>query len=405
MAGPTPGPVVSWDIHPRDADLGRTLDPLSRWTSLELVERYGPPDTWVLTGPAQELAVFTPGMGCVLDRDGQQVTSGQVRHIQRHAEYDDAGRLQDTITLGFIADTRELWSRLCYPDPSHTVTSTPSTFTASHDTRTAARETLILGYTASNLGPLAPVADRRLTTLVLPADLARGGTTTRRLRMNVLGDVVAELAEAGGLRVRIAHDELAGVPRLLLVVDATSDVSQGVVFGTADAARATGYVTSWGYAMEDPEVSDAIAFSAGELTARQATRLSDAGAVALWARRREVLVDQRQTDDPDEITDALTERLAEGATPTSVEFTVAPGSDIQHRADFNVGDRVGVELPGLPLEVSDNTVREVATTVAWGEPERLSVVVGTGGAQSASTQSAARLNRALRRIAMIERSR
>lgn len=396
---------MSWDIHPRDAGLGRTLDPLSRWTSLELVERYGPPDTWVLTGPAASLAVFTPGMGCVVDHDGEQVTSGQLRHIERRAEYDDQGRLQDTITLGFVADTRELWSRLCYPDPSHTVTSTPSTFAVSHDTRTGTREALILGYIASNLGPLAPLADRRLPSLVLPASLGRGGTTTKNLRMNVLGEVVAELAEAGGLRVRIVHDEAAGTPRLLLRIDPTADVSANVVFGTADTARATGHVTSWGYSIEDPEVSDAIAFSAGELTAREATRLGDAGAVALWARRREVLVDQRQTDDPDEITDALTERLAEGATPTGVEFAAAPGADTRYRTDFAVGDRVGVELPGLPAVVSDNTVREAVTTVPWGEPEQLSLVVGTNGAQSASTKTAARLNRALRRLSLIERSR
>lgn len=396
---------MSWDIHPRDADLGRSLDPLSRWTTLELVERYGPPDSWVITGPAQELAVFTPGMGALLDRDGEQVASGQVRHFERRAEYDDNGRLTDTITLGCVADTRELWSRLVYPDPSHAITSTPSTFSVSHDTRTGTREALILGYIASNLGPLAPLVDRRLASLVLPASLGRGGTTTKNLRMNVLGDVVAELAEAGGLQVRIVHDEATGTPRLLLVVAEVADVSADVVFGTADAARATGHVTSWGFTMEDPEVSDAVAFSAGELTAREATRLADAGAVALWNRRREVLVDQRQTDDPDEITDALTERLAEGGTPTSVEFTVATSSDIRYRIDFAVGDRVGVELPGLPLEASDNTVREVTTSVAYGEPEQVSLVVGTGGAQSTSTRSAARLNRALRRLAMIERSR
>lgn len=396
---------MSWDIHPRDAGLGRTLDPLSRWASLSLVERYGPPDTWVLTGPAEELAVFTPGRGCVLDRDGEQVTSGQVRHIERRAEYDDEGRLQDTITLGFVADTRELWSRLVYPDPSHTVTSTPSTFTVSHDTRTGTREALILGYTASNLGPLAPLTDRRLPSLVLPASLGRGGTTTKNLRMNVLGDVVTELAEAGGLRVRIVHDETTGTPRLLLLVSEVQDVSANVVFGTAETARATGYVTSWGYTVEDPETSDAIAFSAGELTAREATKLSDAGAIALWGRRREVLVDQRQTDNPDEITDALTDRLAEGATPTGVEFTVAPSPEIAYRTDFSVGDRVGVELPGLPGEVSDNTVREAATTVPWGEPEQLSLVVGTPGTETASTKRAARLNRALRRLALLERSR
>jgi hypothetical protein len=401
--------VVTWEISPRDADLGRTLDPLSNWTSLDLVERYGPPDTWVLTGPATALKVFTTGMGCILDRDGEQIASGKARLIQRKAEYveDEDGRpqLQDNMTLGFIADTRRLWSRLCQPDPAKLITSTPSTFSVAHDTRTGTREDLILAYTAANLGPAAPVAHRRLSSLVLPTSLARGGTTTKKLRMDVLGDVVVELAERAGLRVRIVHDEVAGVPRLLMVIDEVVDVSTDVVFGTPDAARATSSVTSWGYALEDPEVTDAIAFSAGELTARQVTRVSDADAIALWAERTEVLVDQRQTDDVDEITDALDDRIAEGATPVGVEFTVAPGGDAQFRTDYNVGYRVGVELPDLPEEVSDNTIREANTKVEFQQPERLSLVVGTPGAQSASTKRAARLNRALKRIAMIERSR
>lgn len=396
---------MTWEISPRDADLGRTLDPLSRWTKLDLVERYNVPDTWVLTGPASELSTFTPGMGCILDRDGVQVASGQVRHIARKAEYDDDGRLQDNITLGFIADTRDLWTRLCYPDPAHEITTTPSVMTVAHDTRTGAREDLILAYTAANLGPAAPVTYRRLAQLVLPASLGRGGTTTKKLRMDVLGDVVAELGERGNLRVRIVHDEVGSVQRLLMVIDAVADVSADIVFGSPDTARATGFVTSWGYSIEDPQVTDAIAFSAGELTDRQVTRLNDGAAIARWARRSEVLVDQRQTDDVSQITDALEDRLAEGATPTSVEFTVAPGSDTQFRVDYDTGYRVGIELPGLPEAVSDNTIREAHTSVAYGEPEHLSLVVGTPGAQTASTKQAARLNRALRRIALIERSR
>jgi hypothetical protein len=397
---------MAWDIHPRDANLGRTLDPLSRWTSLDLVERYGPPDTWVLTGPASELAVFTPGMGCILDRDGEQITSGKVRHIERKAEYDEDGRLQDNITLGFIADTQRMWSRLCYPNPATTITSTPSTFSVAHDTRTGTREALILAYTAANLGPAAPVVSRRLTSLALPSSLERGGTTTKKLRMDVLGEVVVELAERGGLRVRIVHDEpTPATPRLLMVIDDVEDVSANVIFGSPDVARATGHVMGYSYTIEDPRTTDAIAFSAGELAARQATRLSDSAAIALWGDRVEVLVDQRQTDDLDEITDALEDRLAEGATPTAVEFTVAPGTDAQMRVDYDVGYRVGVELPDLPQEVSDNTIREAHTHIEYEQAERLSLVVGTPGAQTASTKRAARLNKALKRIAMIERSR
>jgi hypothetical protein len=156
--------------------------------------------------------------------------------------------------------------------------------------------------------------------------------------------------------------------------------------------------------LEAPELTRAVVFSANELDAREATQFVDTAAETLWGRAREGLVDQRQTDDVDEITRAGTEALEEGATPVTVEFTVMDGPDVAYRRDYFVGDRVGVEIPGLPEEVSDNVVREVTTTVRPNEAERVSVVVGTPGATTKSTKQAVRLNRALRKIALLERS-
>jgi hypothetical protein len=394
---------VTWTIHPRDVNLGRTFDPITTYTELNLVERYNMPGTWVLTGRGNNLDVFTAGTGCILFEDERQVASGRVRIIDRKYDYDDNGRLQDISTVGFIEDGKHLWSRACWPDPTHDITSTPSEFSVAHDTRTGTREDLILAYTAANLGPVAPITRRRLASLVLPTSLDRGGTTTRKARMDLLGDLVGGLAEGWG-RVRIVHDESTGTPRLLMVIEDVEDVSADVVFGRPGVGRATGFVATFGYSIEDPEVTDAIAWSAGELTERQATRLSDEAAVSLWGMRTEVIVDQRQTDDVDDITDALTERLEEGATPTSVEFTVAPGPDTKYRVDYDVGYRVGIELPSLP-SVTDKTIREVATTVKKGQPSTPQLVIGTPGAESRSTKQAARLNRLLKRMAMIERSR
>lgn len=395
---------MTWTIWPRNSDLTRTLDPISDYTSLDLVERYNLPGTWVLEGPGDSLGMFTANTGCVLQDDDLKIISGRVRVVERTHDYDDNGVLIDKTVIGFIEDSKPLWGRVCYPDPAHTITSTPGAFSTAYDTRTGTREDLILAYIAANIGPAAPITSRRLAGLVLPSSLARGGTTTRKARMDVLGDLVAELAEGAGLRVRVVHDESTGTPRLLLTIEAVADVSANIIFGTPDVARATGYVTTFGYRMTDPEVTDAIAWSTGEKAARQATRLSDAGAVSLWGVRTEVIVDQRQTDDVADITDALTERLAEGGTPTSVEFTVAPGPDTQYRTDYHVGSRVGVELTGLPGTVSDNRIREVATHIEAGDPGLPRLVVGTPGSESRSTKEAARLNRLLKRMAVLERS-
>ncbi|MFE9234767.1 Gp37-like protein [Cellulosimicrobium funkei] len=393
----------AWEIVPRDADLGRTLDPVTRWSSLDVVERYNIANTWVLSGPSSALRVFTPGMGCILDRDGDQVTSGQVRSIYRRMETDDDGRVHDLTTLGFISDLDELGSRRAFPQPSKVLTSTPSKFTAAHDVRNGPIETVLLAYIAQNLGPAAPVANRRQTKLVLPASLGRGGTTTASARMDDLARLVHDLGEAGRLRVDVQHDESTGTPRLLLTISEVPDVSADVRFGFGESP-ATGTIASWSYKLEAPELTRAIVFSAGELEARDAAQFVDAEAEALWGRAREGLVDQRQTDDVAEITRAGTEALAEGATPVTVEFTVADGPDIKARRDYDVGYKVGVELPDLPDEVSDNVVRELATEVRPNAREKVSLVVGTPGATSQSTKQAARLNRALRKIALLERS-
>jgi len=396
---------MTWSITPREPDLGRTLDDISQWSSIDLVERFNGIGTWVLDGPAGLLDVFTPDMGVILDREGKQAVSGTVRAIDRIYEHDDKGRLVDKAIVGFIEDNAPLWWRHCWPDPSHNLTSTLSTFSAAHDVRTGARETILLGYIAANLGPSAPIAARRLAGLVLPTSLGRGGSTTWRARMDVLGEVVASLAEAAGLRVRIVHDEpTPSTPRLLLEVTEVTDRSANVVFGGPDAARAMGPIASYRYSLSAPEVTAAIAFAAGELTAREAAMRVDTTAESIWNRRVEGLVDQRQTDDQTVVDDALIERLEQGATPTVTNFQISATGGLKYGTDYFLGDVVGVELPGLPLAISDRRLREVSTTIRPGQDDEVSLVVGAPGAESRSTSQAAKLNRLLKRMAKFERN-
>ena len=46
---------MTWTIHPRNGDLSRTLDPVSDYTSLDLVERCNLPGTWILEGPGDSM--------------------------------------------------------------------------------------------------------------------------------------------------------------------------------------------------------------------------------------------------------------------------------------------------------------------------------------------------------------
>jgi hypothetical protein len=400
---------VTWTIWPRDADLGRTLDPISVWSDMTVVERHisnGPP-TWILTGPSEHLSVFTSGMGCIIDDDTRAdefVASGQARSLGRSYRPDENGRLVDTTTLGFIGDSDDLWSRLCWPDPTHALTGIPSAFTSVYDERTGARETLLLEYIAANLGPAAPIVSRRLAELALPTTLGRGGSTTYQARMDVLGEVVATLAEAGDLDVRVEHDESTGAPRLLVVVEDAEDVSADVVFGAADIARATGIVSGWDSQFDAPELTDAILFSTGDLELREGSRFTDEAAVVRWGRRRERLIDQGYTDDLSVITDAGAKALEDGASPTSLTFDVTDAGDAIYGVTYRCGSKVGIELPGLPLELSSPRVREVTTSVAPGRQDERTITVGSPGATSIDPPDAALLDKTLRRVAKLERN-
>lgn len=399
---------MTWTIWPREADLSRQQDPISIWSEMTVVERHisnGPP-TWLLTGPSEHVSIFTSGMGTVLYDGDRFVGSGQASTLGRSYKADEqTGKIVDTSTIGFIGDSDDLWSRLCWPDPSHALTGTPSVFTTVYDERTGARETLLLDYIAANLGPAAPITSRRLTSLALPTSLGRGGSTTVQARMDVLGELVATLAEAADLDVRIVHDESTGTPRLLVVVDDAEDVSANVIFGAADIARATGIVSGWDSQLSAPDLTDAILFSAGDLEFREGSRFTDEAAVTRWARRRERLIEQGYTEDLSVITDAGASALADGASPVSLTFDVADAGDAIYGETYRCGSKVGIELPGLPLALSAPRVREVTTTVVPERKDRRTITVGSPGATSIDPPDAALLDKTLRRVAKMERNR
>ena len=393
-----------WMLWPRDKNLGRTLNPITGWTELATVERYNAPDTVMITGPAAAIDVFEPGMGVVVYRDGEFITSGNLSDYEDEGEF-DGSHLEETVTLAFDGDS-DVLDQVIYQQPSKVLTSTPSTMSVAYDTRSGPRETMILGYIDDNVGPGA-ITSRRVSGLVVPASLGRGGSSRFSARTDQLDEVVAALAEAGKLRVRVVHDESTGSPRLLVTVTPVPDVSANVFFGKPDTA-APGMFSRWRFAYSKPKLTRAIVAGGGEKAARLYGLYSDATAEALWGRRRESVLDQRQTTDTSEITDAGTEAVTDGATPTEIEFTVVDGPDVQYRRDYQVGYKVGIRLPGLTDGLADNVVREVKTTVrrqsAGAPAETVEIVVGSNGASATKTKQTKAIISALRRAKRLERS-
>lgn len=389
---------MSWELHPRNPDLTRTDHTVTGITRLELIERWPGNDTWTVTGPARALDWATPGMGSILT-DGDTVLSGRMWRRERWIDEDTRQLMYE---VGFVEDT--ISGRIVYPDRTHTLTATPTTFPVAYDTRTAQPiETLILGFTEANLGTLAQV-DRRLSGLVLPPSLGRGGLATVNARLDSLATLTDDLAEAGRLRVKVRHDESTGTPRLALTVDEVLDVSADVRFGLDSAG--TGIITSWRDVVTAPTVTHAVLAGGGDLTDRVFLMVADEAAADLWRVRLEQLVDQRHTTDTAELTRAGQRVIEQGATPAEYVVGVVDGPDAQYRRDYRTGFIVGIDGPDGP---ADNVVREATTVVTVdedGQPtETVTVVVGTPGASALTTGNEQRTDEALRRIEVLERSK
>ena len=404
--------VTDWTLWPRDPDLTRRLDPLTGWTDLTLVERWNAPHTWTVSGPARALQALAPGMGMVIDRDGAQIASGKLRDIVRSGQTDETtGIWREEITAVFISDADDFHSRIVLPDPTHPLTGTVSRFAASHerlDAGPASDQLWALFHAQAGAGTIAA---RRLRDVVFDRPAPAGvHLPAQAIRLAVLGEAMAEIAEAGHLALDLVHDEPThGHAHLAVTLRQVRDLTDRVRFGN-EHALSTGRISSWSYRISAPTATTVVVAAGGELEERGFTAHHDHDGAALWARSREHLVDRRDLDwtDPDNLqalATAGTTALEDAATAVAVEFDVVDGADVTYRTDYQLGDLVAVDLPGLPGLFDAEPVREVTTQVTADAPDRISVTVGTSGASSRSTRTATKVAHALHLVRSIERNR
>jgi hypothetical protein len=365
--------MATWTVQPRDSTLHRSYDPIQYWSSLTVIERHNVSDqsgtaagTWSVTGATQGMnGLLTPGNGAIFFRDDVPIMSGPITSISR-------GEIVSTVS-GF-GDLEILNDRILYPSPANPITSQSTAY----DNRSGAAETVLLGYVNANIGPGAYAA-RRVSSLRLPADQGRGGAAAVTIsgRLEQLGTTVSDIAEMGGFHVDIIQMEDSSGPYLQLTIDPVVDRSANVRFGPVSDFTGGLMGSGWSYELKRPTVTDAVSAGGGVGVNRVFIEQVDADAESLWAAKVEIVVDQRQTTDPVQLTQAAQNALASGANPVAVAFTITDSPDIQYRRDWKIGDKVGVFVDGMDLS---DVVREVTTTVAnsSGQPsEVISAVVGS----------------------------
>jgi hypothetical protein len=318
-------------------------------TDLTLAPVWNGVGTWKVTLPRGPLTdmLRTPGWGLLVTY-GDRTFSGPTLTAKRaRSATDPAGSWE----LAGVDDNVHLADRRAYPSPSTDVlTAQAGTDGSGYDVRAGAAETVMKALVRANLGDLAPLS-RQLAggMLDVEPDLGRGAAVRLSLRFDKLGEALALAATTGGgLGFNLRHVVLnEGPGRYLFEVYQPRDLS-GTVRLDVDADNVDD--ASYGYGA--PEITAPIVLGQGEAAARQivtATTPETDAAAALWDRRIEDVIDQRQTSDLGELAQAALEALADkGTTATSMTFTLRAGSSKRFGFDYWLGDRVSI-VPDDPV--------------------------------------------------------
>lgn len=387
---------MTWSVAVRATDLmpGDEL-PYAR---LDLVERYGPPDTLAIAGDIDDLrAALDLDLGLLVHDQ-----AGKLRFNGVLPPWPNQGIIRNgdgTATLTFWSDTTRLWERICWPTPANAWTSQ----TSAYDVQTAAAETRLLGYITRNAGSSAyhsGADDRRIPQLRVPTTAGRGASSKTSARFQILGQLVADLAESANLRVTLlqTYDE-DGTPFLDVIVTDVPDLSAWARFGDVADGDLGLLDEQWKYAL-GLGTSVILSAAAGQLENRSLSQLRDA--TRETGRRTEAFLDQRGTTDSGEIAAGVAAAMADQAPTVEVSAPLVAG-DFEFGDDTGqipIGAKVAVSLDG---ETVVDRIRQVTTTVAFTDGEETVSEQPLFGSPDAGLKVDAKLLRAaLRRLRNLE---
>lgn len=338
-------------VEVRSLDLTRKGVIPAKLLNLSGAVRWCNVGAWSLTLPAGHPladALRLPGAGVIVTGPDGVLWSGPAEAPD--VEYSSSVPA-GLVTVTGVTDDVVLGDALAWPSPASTSLTAQAGVnwpanTARSDgywVGTGPVESLMHALVAANIGPSAPAARRGglASKLVMGTNLGRGPTVTKRVRFQNLGQALAELAAGSGVGFRVVQDG----PTLKFETFATADRS-GFVRFTVQNDR----LTSQSVAIAAPGVTRPLVAGQGEGAARTLvapTTPESVAAEAAWGRRIERFIDQRQTDDTTELTQAGLEALAEtGFTRVAVTSVTGDDQSMRWGRDFGLGDTVAVEVEG-----------------------------------------------------------
>ncbi|GGU77226.1 hypothetical protein GCM10010211_48930 [Streptomyces albospinus] len=308
--------------------------------SLEIQDQYNNVGTWKLTLASEHpLAdvLRVPGSGLIITGPGDVLMSGPVTSSEYAATPEDR---HGSIVFDGVSDTVILSDMLAWPEPSNPDVTKQST---GHDERTGPAESLMHAYVSANCGPAAPAARRR-AGLAMGPDQGRGPSISKSARFPPLGELLTAIAVVADLGFRIVQRGTRLVFETYQIADRTKEVRLDVLAGTLAGQRVS---------VSTPGATRVIVAGQGQQADRTFVPVDNEtsiGAEADWGRRIERFVDQRNTDNLDELTQAGNEVLADqGFTSTAVQAVPVEDSAAEFGVDWALGDRVSVIAGGQEL--------------------------------------------------------
>jgi hypothetical protein len=394
--------MLGWTVEVRDSSLVR-VGQLSEndLTAFLAIPRMNSLGSWSIKLPntvLDELGVRVPhalcavlrtqGSGVIFTGPHGVVLTGPMTFAEMEATSDDPS---GQWTIEGTSDLVEIAKSLAYPQPSNSSVSSQS---VSNDVRSGLGEALMRAYVSSNIGPTASTA-RKISDLSLSADGGLGVTLSKSPRFQNLLELTQEIALGSDL----LFDVVQVADGREFRVSAPQDVSSLVRWDIANNQLSK---SKYGYSA--PGVTRVFVAGQGEGSERTIVEVTTAASLlseAIWGRI-ERFVDQRNTDDISELTQAGLEVLAtEGTTVTSLEVVPSSAMADGFGVDWFLGSWVTVVVNDQQIRAQ---VVEVPISITSSDGVLVGAVVGDATGFDWQAILAAKQSKTEKRVSALEQN-
>lgn len=362
-----------------DQNLNVLGDPLDGWTNLDCTRRFNEPASGAVNLPAspEVMSILQPGNRLVVMRDGAIWMAGPMeipQEIEVGYGGGDEGSGQappGTISINLTDDLGRIAGHFTWPNPAVAWASQPAGTWRTITGQTG--EQIIRQLVTETCGPGA-LAARRIPRLILGPLAGAGTTTLVNTRFEGVLEASRRVAiDGGGVGFR------------------TRQVGRDIVFEVyqpRDLSRSARFSFGLGNLrylrakLSAPTVTHAlVAGSEAEgATTRAFVEVADAAQAAAWYRVEKFVDGSAETDTAGELTQAGRDELAGGAAPVELATVTVDTPDLIAGRDFDLGDRVSVQLPN-GSEVTD-LVRSLHLQATPAGGEHVTSLVGSPEATS-----------------------